>query len=405
MQKLLEPPTHAPAEPCGCTSCASRPKSLARVHLFSGEFFETAEDLRIRGRGLDFVWARKYRSRIGPKTAQGNRWDFSYNIQVQATSDDTLKLFNGDGREDVFVRQPDGTYALDEFFVVGRKNDDSTFTFTFPDNGTWNFFALDTSAGGKISEIVDRNSNRLVFRYDMKGRLTEIIDTLGRPIRIEHNSDGFIESVSDFTGRRIIYSYYRDGDTHGSFGDLKSVTRPAVVGTPNGNDFRQGKTNTYSYSKGFADERLNHNLLSITDPKGQTYIKNIYSETTDPKSFDFCRLRGQIWGGNNSDIINIVYVPQDPTDDNGHSVIMAIVNDRNRNVKEFLYDSGNRCVLKREYTGRAPQVAPTTTTENRPTGQLREDDPRFFETRYEWNLDLIAYPNRSPPWKYYRNTV
>ena len=399
MQNRLEPPVHAPAEPCGCTSCADRPKLPAHVHLFSGEFFETAEDLRIRGRGLDFVWARKYRSRIGPNTDQGNRWDFSYNIRVESPSDDTLKLFNGDGREDVFRRQTDGTYALDEFFVVGRKNRDGTFTFTFPDNGTWNFFPLDGRAGGKISTIVDRNANRLAFGYDEKGRLTEIIDTLGRPIRVEHNADGFIQSVIDFTGRRVTYTYYRDGDTNGSSGDLKSVTRPAVVGTPNGNDFPEGKTTSYTYSKGFADERLNHNLLTITDPRKQTYLENIYSETADPKGFDFCRLRRQIWGGNDRDTIDIAYVRQKPTEQNGHSVVMAVLNDRNRNVKEYLFDSRNRCVLKREYTGRAPRIAPTTTTKNRPKAQLRDDDPKFFETRYEWNSDSlltrVIHPNGS----------
>lgn len=248
---LFEPPAHAPAEPCDCTSCAAGPKLPARVHLFSGEFFESAEDLRIPGRGLDFVWARKYRSRVGPDTVQGNRWDFSYNIRIEALSDDRLKLFNGDGREDVFSRQPDGAFVRDEFFVVGRKNPDGTFTFTFPDNGTWNFFAFDgRPERGKIGSIVDRNGNRLAFRYDPNGRLTEITDTLGRQIRVAYNAEGFIESLTDFTGRRVAYAYYRGGDPGGSFGDRGSVTRPAVVGTPNGNDFPEGKTTTYTYSKG-----------------------------------------------------------------------------------------------------------------------------------------------------------
>jgi hypothetical protein len=45
---------------------------MRRVYLFNGELFEQAVDLRIKGRGLDFVWARKYRSRTGPDTVQGN---------------------------------------------------------------------------------------------------------------------------------------------------------------------------------------------------------------------------------------------------------------------------------------------------------------------------------------------
>ncbi|HZN07688.1 MAG TPA: RHS repeat-associated core domain-containing protein [Pyrinomonadaceae bacterium] len=388
MNKILEPPVPAPGETCGCTTCADRPQLLPRVHLFSGEFFETAEDLRIRGRGLDFVWARKYRSRSGPNTAHGNRWDFSYNIRVEPGPDDTVKLFNGDGREDVFARQPDGTFGRDEFFVVGRKNDDGTFSFTFPDRGTWKLRAFDDSAGGKISEIVDRNGNRLAFNYDYDGRLIEIVDTLNRPIRVEYDRGGFIQSVTDFIGRQVVYTYYGESDPNGSFGDLATVTRPAVIDTPNGNDFPKGKTSTYTYSKDFADERLNHNLLTITDPNGQTYLKNVYTETEEPEDFDFCRLRRQIWGGDERDVIDIVYEVMHSRDPNG-PVVMAIVNDRNRNVKEFLFDSKNRCISKREYTGRAPQVAHTTVSDNRPTGQLREDDPPFFETRYEWNSDSL----------------
>ena len=37
------------------------------------------------------------------------------------------------------------------------------------------------------------------------------------------------------------------------FGDLISVTSPAVTGTPTGNDFPNGKTESYAYSSGFGD--------------------------------------------------------------------------------------------------------------------------------------------------------
>ena len=50
------------------------------ILLFSGEKFEQVVDLRIKGRGMDFVWQRTYGSKVGPNTAQGNGWDFSYNL-------------------------------------------------------------------------------------------------------------------------------------------------------------------------------------------------------------------------------------------------------------------------------------------------------------------------------------
>ncbi len=70
---LEAPPEAPPAQPSssGCGSSVDVPN----VYLHSGEFFASTVDLRIPGRGLDFVWARKYRSRNGPNQAQGNGWD------------------------------------------------------------------------------------------------------------------------------------------------------------------------------------------------------------------------------------------------------------------------------------------------------------------------------------------
>src|SRR5262245_4899739 len=76
------PPAPPPGEP-SAEHWNMRPIRGHGVFLFSGEFHCAVVDLRIKGRGLDFCWARKYRSRIGPDTVMGNGWDFSYNIRVE----------------------------------------------------------------------------------------------------------------------------------------------------------------------------------------------------------------------------------------------------------------------------------------------------------------------------------
>ena len=55
--------------------------------------------------------------------------------------------------------------------------------------------------------------------------------------------------------------------------------------------------------------------------------------------------------------------------------------DRNGNVIEKFFDSGNRLLRELRYTGRADPGQPTTRTANRPTGKLRPSDPDYFETR------------------------
>lgn len=152
------------------------------VQLFSGEFTKSVVDMRIGGRGIDFVWKRTYRSRTGVNTAMGNRWDHSYNIYVEQHGANLI-VHNGGGRSDVYTFQE---VAADEFiwkkegfFRELTKRPDGSFTMTFPDTGTWSFRSLsDTNAPGKINAITDRNGNSLNFEYDGTGRLITVHDTL-----------------------------------------------------------------------------------------------------------------------------------------------------------------------------------------------------------------------------------
>ena len=397
-----EPGTKSPppAEPCLPPKCEEEDDLSDPVYPFSGEFYESVTDLRIPGRGLDFEWSRKYRSKIGPNTEMGNGWDFGYNVSLEADDQGNRIICDGNSRGDVYSPQADGSWSRAEFFRRLAENGDGTHSMSFRDGGLWAFNALDsTVAPGKIAAISDRNGNTLSFAYDAQGRLSVITDTLGRDITVGYNADGFIASVTDFIGRVVLYDYYDGIEPGGSFGDLKSVTSPTVTGTPNGNDFPDGKTVSYTYSTGFADDRLNHNLLTITDGRrndptdptfGQgPYVTNVYDPTQDPEAINFDRVIRQVWG-DPTDIMDFVYQPLSPVDANSHTVIKTIVNDRNGNVKELFYDAGNRLVIEREYTGRADRSLPTTQVNNRPTGQLRSTDPQFFETRHEWNGDSLG---------------
>jgi len=388
----VEPPMDEPcAAPCtSCSSCRQGGDSggVNSAYLFSGEVYHSAVDLRIPGRGLDFVWCRKYRSKIGPNTAQGNGWDFSYNVYIEAAGDDIV-VHDGNTRSDMYTGPVNGPWTRAEFFRELKRNLDYSYTLTFPDTGVWNFHPLNGSlVAGKIAAIADRNGNTLTFAYSLAGRLITITDTLGRDINVAYTGDGHIDSVTDFLNRQVKFAYYQDGDADGSAGDLKSARRPVVTGTPNGNDFPLGKTTVYKYTKGFTDERLNHNLLTITDPRSQVYQVNEYYPATNPHDLNFDRLLRQTLGGM-GETNEVVYVPQVPSPANNMATTKAIVNDRVGNVSEHFYDDDNRGVMERDYTGRADTNLPTTDTDNRPTGKLRPSDPDYFETRHEYNDDSL----------------
>ncbi len=369
------------------------PESLhEKVYLFSGEVYCESVDLQIPGRGPDFVWARKYRSRVGPDTAQGVGWDYSYNVWIEASGGDLI-LHDGNTRADRYgaVSGPTGTtWCAPEFFREISQDPNGSYICRLANRSHWRFHPLDASPQeGKLVEIADTNGNALSFTYDGTGRLITITDTLSRPITVGYDGAGRIATVTDFTGRQVQYSYYGASDPDGSPGDLQSVRTPVVTGTPNGNDFPSGKTTTYTYSRGFTDDALNHNLLSITDPKGQTFQTSTYAATLDPNDADYDRVVRQTLGEPN-DIIDYVYESQVPSASNGYAVRLTLVNDRNGHVSEHLYDKFNRCVAVRRLTGQAVADQPTSSSTNRPSGQLRPGDPAAYETRYVYNDDALV---------------
>ena len=271
-ETTFEPPERAPAEPCGCGQCSVQPAGLPSVYLFSGEFHHSAVDLRIKGWGLDLVWARRYRSQVPVNTAQGIGWDFSYNLYIVQSGPTQVEVHDGNTRADTFVQQLDGSYALDEFFRQGVFSN-GWFVLSFADGGIWEFLPLtDPTAPGRINRIIDRNGNALGFTYGAGGLLSTIADALGRLTTVAYANIAGVEriaSVTDFTGRTVQYGYYREGDAGGSAGDLKSVTSPPVIGTPQGNDFPQGKTTIYTYSKGFSEDAPQPQSADDHGPEGQ----------------------------------------------------------------------------------------------------------------------------------------
>jgi YD repeat-containing protein len=361
--------------------------SQCRIFSPTGEFRCQETDLAVPGRGLDFAWTRTYLSRTGPTTAQGAGWDFSYNVTIAVPPDGTVVLSTGDGRSQTFYPNATGGWARDEYFIaVGDLNGDGMPDVAFPDGGKWLFKPLGTAAG-KLWQIIDRNGNTMTLGYDGSGRLSTVVDTLDRTNNVAYNSSGQIASVTDFSGRTVSYLY-------DSNGNLVACVSTPVTGTPTGNDFPGGKTNSYTYSSGFSDSRLNHNLTSMTDGKEQTWLQVVYQATTDPASIDFDAV-DHLQRGSYTEYLR--RYAQTPAPTNQFATVESILCDAVGNVSECYYDSRLRCVRELEYTGRSNPALPVTQTANRPSGQLRSTDPAFFETVWSWNNDsLLTSVNLNP---------
>ncbi len=394
-EALYEPPSPPPAAPCGCFYQEGGLNSgVHKVLRHSGEAYHVETDLFLGGRGMDFAFTRTYRSRTGLPTAMGHNWTHSYDIHMAFPQSEVV-LYDGHGRIDRLTQQSDGTYGAPGHFSSGEFNADGRFVLTFGDGGSWRFVPTDPvlPEAGKIDRIEDRHGNAMTFAYDGLGRLILITDTLGHVQALSYDGSGRITSLTDFDGRVVAYQY--DGA-----GNLISVTGPPVVGTPTGNDFPLGKTTTYLYSSGYADDRLNHNLLSITDPKGQSWLELEYSASTDPAdpTFDQAVSQSEAPGtpAGSKILIHIegTSIAPDPTLND--ATIVAVENDGRGLVTESYFDAENRRVVLREFTGFAAPLLESTLLTNRPTGKLRPTDPDFFETRYSYDADHLVTEEIAP---------
>ena len=340
------------------------------IILATGELRVAETDLRIAGRGFDFILSRTYRSQFNYNGPLGNNWDFSYNERLQlpeaADPDQSVQRVNGHGRIDTYAAQPDGSFiAPDGFYDELFRNADDTWTIRDRFGFERNF-----DAQGRLVSHVDRNGNTMSFNYDADDRLVEVIDTLGRRIEFGYYDTGRLASVTDFTGREVQYRYDPNGD-------LVSVRSPVVTGTSTGNDFPGGKVRRYVYSSGFDEDSdprlaaLNHNLLEIIDGKGQHYLENTYG--TDPDAFDFDRVIRQREGGPDQ-VYTLEYAALNPgvtpvTPDLPRS--QTLITDRNGNRRLHVHNANANLLQLRVETNR----------------DVNPDDPDVFVTRHTYNED------------------
>lgn len=339
------------------------------VDTFSGTFVHHNTDLVIPGRGLDVTIQRTYRNKGEVNGPFGYNWSFNYAVRAKKLSSGNYLIVGDEGHE--FIYHADGANSLgekvyrSELYSVLVEHADGTLTLLKKDGARFEFHPE-----GTLKTLSDRFGNTLSFAYYQEGgvdvkvpilgktkyfltlssgiiardyQLIRITDTYGRQIQLDYYQaadglrQGRLKQITDYAGRTLTYNYNDNGD-------LISATSPA---TP---EFPKGKTTSYTYSSGQSSEALNHNLLSITDPKQQTYLVNDY-DTND-------RVATQLFG---SSTTTWVYDPANPK---------ATVTDGNGNVTEFTFnDVGNPIKEKRFTRG------------------VRAGDPAFYETTSEYNAN------------------
>jgi YD repeat-containing protein len=226
----------------------------AQVYTHSGEFAPQVLDLDLPARGLSFYFLRVYRSALNQTMGPlGRGWTFSFARRFERDGS-SLRYQDGFGRSYAFAASatsgsyisPPGIYAIledEDGHLVLRERFGQVSVFEQPEDG------------GRLLRIKDRNTNSLWFRHT--DSRTVVTDPLGREIHLLLDQGRVVE-VRDHTDRSWTYTYDADGC-------LVEVSQPVI-------DPQSGRPRVrYEYDRDFR-------LISITDPNGQTFLRNTYDD-------------------------------------------------------------------------------------------------------------------------------
>jgi RHS repeat-associated protein len=373
-----------PISACGCTS-PENPNSLAAggkaqdnglgsVFLHTGELTQHAIDLEIPGRGFNWRFERRYRSGMNYDGPVGQGWDFNDNRRLAAQANGDVLRVDGLGRVDRYVLSNGAYQSPSGFYTRLVRNPDGTFDER-DRHGTIHSYSPTNGLGiARLTRIRDRSGNDMTFAYNLASQLTNVVDTLGRSITYAYDAAGRLTQVADFTGRRLQLGYDLAGN-------LVSVTAPAVIGTPAGNDFPGGKTTAYTYSSGYTDPRFDHQLLTVTAPNevaasGPARLSAQYD--VNSPSTNAGRLLSLRVGGTNASGVsaggalgfNFLPLAQALAGDVSTPVFQATVTNRNGDVAEYQFNQLGSILRLRQFTR-----------------GYRTNEPAFFETQSEYNPD------------------
>jgi RHS repeat-associated protein len=212
--------------PAGDTEFAVRqapPSGAVSEHIVSlhnGEVQRASTDLAIKGRGLDFVLMRHYRSSLGSFGPFGRNMDSPLLARVRALPDNSVEYYDGTGTKETFVVSGDRLVGPPGVFHELHRTSSGYFV-RYPDD-TRLFF----DQNGRLTRITDRNKtksdgtdgNEMRFVHDYRGRLDAVIEPTGREIELAYYETGetggypgCIRSVTDFDGRTVTYKYDTSG--------------------------------------------------------------------------------------------------------------------------------------------------------------------------------------------------
>jgi RHS repeat-associated protein len=217
------------------------------VYPPTGNFVLRREDLQIpgvAGTSFDFGWI--YNSRDARIGTFGRGMSSLLDMSARIAIDGSIDIRYPDGHGAFFQAQgdryvPGDRGIFDQLELVGDR-----LRLTTPDQWIYELTVFDPSSA-LLTEIRNRNGNRITLMRDDEGRVNQIFDSANRPYDLTYDEDR-VTSITDISDRSIEYHY--DGDT------LHQVI--------------DGNHNTHTFV--FRNDRLE----DLVDPLNVRYLSNRY---------------------------------------------------------------------------------------------------------------------------------
>ncbi|MBI2987006.1 MAG: IPT/TIG domain-containing protein [Deltaproteobacteria bacterium] len=221
------------------------------VDTATGFFYLDKTDMVLPGI-LPTAITRTYRTQLtnaGP-FGLGTSWPYDIFLQPPPNnSPDSLIFFTPGNRQDLFARQPDGSFINTTSpslrgavvtVVAGIRS------LRFKDGSLWRF-----DGAGRLISQADRNGNTITLTRDTQGRVTQITEPSGRQLTLFYTGTNLrIDRIQDPIGRAILYGYDASGR-------LITVTDAT------------GGITRYTYDG-------SNRMVTITDPRNITFLTNEY---------------------------------------------------------------------------------------------------------------------------------
>lgn len=277
----------------GAPPIPQSPSAGEPVDLATGQFVYSTVDISVSGAGIDFDFERTHRSGAHYLGPLGANWDHAYNLWLRVNSDETVSLTTGRLREVRYHQHQFFPYYVaiaDDSIVVHTV--DGAFEQQAPDGRVVRFEQIGDADGTifRAVRINDRFRNTLQLAYDDQHRLsTVVVNQPGqvkpsRLVTFSYDEQSRIDSITLFpvtytteagsalVRRKWIYAY-------DDFSDLVALTSPPT------DEFPAGRTTKYAYSSPSTFAQRQHDMLSITDPNGSTYLENEYGSEQGTAAF------------------------------------------------------------------------------------------------------------------------